>query len=254
MKYIVIVVSILFFQGCSNKVIVPIETSYINTYIDRAIDGDTVKLRDVLVFKQGNEIKYATTVKYIGIKAPERYERYYRSAKELNSKMLRKKKVRLEFDEKLFDTKNRIFAYVFVEENSRDIFVNAEMLKRGYAETKVEPPNIKYIELFAELEKEAKDNKRGKWQYIYEQPFKKIKIQKFEPRITYEPGPIYTNEQPSKEYKFVSSKLSKIFHTLSCPIAKNIKEENKIYYSTTEEAISAGKKPCKKCNPERHEE
>ncbi len=105
MKHITITILILFIQGCSNKVIIPLETNHINTRIDRVIDGDTVKLRDVLVFRQGDEVRYATTVKYIGIKAPERYERYYKSAKELNSKMLRKKKVRLEFDEKLFDIK-----------------------------------------------------------------------------------------------------------------------------------------------------
>ncbi len=37
------------------------------------------------------------------------------------------------------------------------------------------------MELFAELEKEAKDNRYGKWQYIYEQPAKSIKTQEFEP-------------------------------------------------------------------------
>lgn len=253
MRHSIITILIFFIQGCSNKVIVPLEASSINVRIDRVIDGDTVKLRDVLIIKQGDEVRYATTVKYIGIKAPERYERYYKSAKELNSKILRRKKARLEFDEKIFDTKDRIFAYVFVEENSKEIFVNAEMLRRGYAETKVEPPNIKYIELFAELEKEAKVNKRGKWQYVYEKPPKTIKAQEFEPLMFYKPEPVISEEQPSKEYKFVSSKSSKIFHSLSCPAVKKIKEENRIYYSSIEEAISAGKKPCKICNPERDE-
>ncbi len=128
------------------------------------------------------------------------------------------------------------------------------MLKRGYAETKVEPPNIKYIELFAELEKEAKDNGRGKWQYIYEQPPKNIKIQEFEPHILYKPEPAFPDEQPIRGYKFISSRSSEIFHTLSCPYAKKITEENRIYYSSVKEAISEGKKPCKKCNPQRDEE
>lgn len=51
------------------------------------------------------------------------------------------------------------------------------------------------------------------------------------------------------EYKYVASKNSKVFHKPECSSAKRIIQENLIGYSTREEAINAGKKPCKQCNP-----
>ncbi|MDD5328103.1 MAG: Ada metal-binding domain-containing protein [Phycisphaerae bacterium] len=51
------------------------------------------------------------------------------------------------------------------------------------------------------------------------------------------------------EYKYVASKNSKVFHKLDCGSAKAIKPENLVGYSSRAEAIKAGKRPCKKCNP-----
>jgi hypothetical protein len=51
------------------------------------------------------------------------------------------------------------------------------------------------------------------------------------------------------EYKYVASKNSKVFHKPDCIWVKRIKPENLVNYSSREEAINAGKKPCKQCNP-----
>lgn len=51
------------------------------------------------------------------------------------------------------------------------------------------------------------------------------------------------------EYKYVASKNSKVFHKPHCPSAKRIKPENLIGYSSRDEAINAGKRPCKWCKP-----
>jgi hypothetical protein len=56
-------------------------------------------------------------------------------------------------------------------------------------------------------------------------------------------------ESTPAEYKYVASKNSKVFHKPDCSSAKRIIQENLIGYSTREEAINAGKKPCKQCNP-----
>jgi len=53
---------------------------------------------------------------------------------------------------------------------------------------------------------------------------------------------------PAK-YKYVASKNSKVFHGPDCSSAKRIKPENIVGYSSRDEAISAGKRPCKRCNP-----
>jgi hypothetical protein len=56
-------------------------------------------------------------------------------------------------------------------------------------------------------------------------------------------------ESRPAEYKFVASKNSKVFHKAGCTSAGRIKPENLVGYSTRDEAIEAGKKPCKQCNP-----
>jgi hypothetical protein len=51
------------------------------------------------------------------------------------------------------------------------------------------------------------------------------------------------------EYSFVASKNSNIFHKPDCRWAGNISQGNLIKYKSREEAIKAGKRPCKTCNP-----
>ena len=51
------------------------------------------------------------------------------------------------------------------------------------------------------------------------------------------------------EYKYIASKNSQVFHTLNCRSAKRISADNLVGYNTREEAINAGKRPCKLCTP-----
>jgi len=51
------------------------------------------------------------------------------------------------------------------------------------------------------------------------------------------------------EYKYVASKNSKIFHKPECRWAKRIKPENLVGYNSKDEALKAGKRPCKLCKP-----
>lgn len=50
-------------------------------------------------------------------------------------------------------------------------------------------------------------------------------------------------------YKYVASKNSKVFHYVWCEYAQKIKPENRIYFSTREEALASGRRPCKVCKP-----
>jgi len=65
------------------------------------------------------------------------------------------------------------------------------------------------------------------------------------------PAPIATKDASgeAEQGKFVSSKNSQIFHKIDCSSAKRIKSENKILYDNRQQAIDAGKRPCKKCEP-----
>jgi len=51
------------------------------------------------------------------------------------------------------------------------------------------------------------------------------------------------------EHKYVASKSSSIFHKPECRWAKNISKGNLVSYTSRDEAIKAGKRPCKTCNP-----
>jgi hypothetical protein len=56
-------------------------------------------------------------------------------------------------------------------------------------------------------------------------------------------------ESTPAEYKYVASKTGKAFHKPDCLWVKRIKPENLVSYSSRDEAINAGKRPCKQCNP-----
>jgi len=66
-----------------------------------------------------------------------------------------------------------------------------------------------------------------------------------------------TQKEPAKqlarptvaEYKYVASKNSKVFHKPDCSSAKRISAKNLVGYNSREEAIEAGKRPCKMCKP-----
>ncbi|MBL7153947.1 MAG: hypothetical protein ISS79_09535 [Phycisphaerae bacterium] len=66
-------------------------------------------------------------------------------------------------------------------------------------------------------------------------------------------GPNNAASQPpdsqQAEYKYVASKNSTVFHLPGCSSAKRIAAKNRVGYKSRNEAINAGKRPCKLCKP-----
>ncbi len=61
---------------------------------------------------------------------------------------------------------------------------------------------------------------------------------------------VQTTAKPeTTEYKYVASKNSKVFHKAECEWAKKVKPENLTGHSSRDEAVRAGKRPCKLCKP-----
>ena len=122
--------------------------------VQRAVDGDTVVLTN------------GERVRYIGVDTPELHhprkpvQWYAREAMEFNRKLVEDQKVRLEFDVERRDRYGRLLAYVFLEDGR---FVNAELLKEGYAQLLTIPPNVRYVDLFVGLQRQARESKRGLW-------------------------------------------------------------------------------------------
>ncbi len=80
--------------------------------------------------------------------------RSYRFIKE----MLEGKNVRLEFDTQSKDDDFFTLAYAYLEDGT---FVNAEILRQGYASLKILPPNTKYADQLREAYREAREEKKG---------------------------------------------------------------------------------------------
>jgi micrococcal nuclease len=122
----------------------------------RVVDGDTIEA-DV----DGKE----EDVRYIGVDTPESVkpdtpvECYALKASHFNEDLVDGRTVRLEYDAEQRDVYGRLLAYVYLD----DTFVNAELVKHGYATTLTIPPNTRFADLFARLEREASDDERGLW-------------------------------------------------------------------------------------------
>lgn len=58
------------------------------------------------------------------------------------------------------DKYGRLLAYVYLPDGT---FVNAELVKLGYAQVATYPPNAKHQELFLKLQREAQRENRGLW-------------------------------------------------------------------------------------------
>ncbi len=142
---------------------------YTNILVKRAVDGDT------LVLENGERVRL------IGIDTPEMHEsdkldrdsqrsgENKRTIQELGKRsylftrdLVEGKRVSLEFDVERHDRYGRLLAYVFLKDKQQT-FVNAEIVKAGYASLMTFPPNVKYADLFLKLYQEARANKRGLW-------------------------------------------------------------------------------------------
>ncbi|MBL7072832.1 MAG: thermonuclease family protein [Candidatus Omnitrophica bacterium] len=127
-------------------------------FVRRVIDGDTIQLQN------------GQFVRYIGIDSPETRKRarggwiyspepYSLDAKKLNSELVGRGQVELEFDEEKYDKYGRWLAYVYADNK----MVNEEILRAGRARILIIPPNTKYLRRLKIAEIEAKENNRGIW-------------------------------------------------------------------------------------------
>jgi micrococcal nuclease len=77
----------------------------------------------------------------------------------VNRTLVERRTVRLETDVQSRDRYGRLLAYVWVG----DVMVNAELLRRGYAQVMTVPPNVRHQELFVKLQRDARESERGLW-------------------------------------------------------------------------------------------
>jgi micrococcal nuclease len=126
--------------------------------VTRVVDGDTIH-----VDLAGTD----ETVRYIGMDTPESVKPgtpvqcFAKKASAANARLVRGEDVRLRFDVERRDRYGRLLAYVY---RARDgAFVNAELVRDGYARTLTIPPNVRYADRFATLQRTAREAHRGLW-------------------------------------------------------------------------------------------
>ena len=118
--------------------------------VTSVIDGDTIE-----VVLAGQTYR----VRYIGIECAEPGLYGAEQATQQNRQLGEGKTVRLEKDISETDQYGRLLRYVYVGE----IFVNAELVRRGVATAWTYPPDVAYSDLFVQLEREAREGGRGLW-------------------------------------------------------------------------------------------
>jgi micrococcal nuclease len=111
--------------------------------VQRVIDGDTVAVQGI------------GTVRLIGVDAPETSQESGAFLRGLTIN----KVVRLEYDGQKTDSYGRTLAYLHLAGGT---FVNAEIVKQGYAHAYTEFP-FRYLEQFRAYEREAQAAARGLW-------------------------------------------------------------------------------------------
>jgi micrococcal nuclease len=116
----------------------------------RVIDGDTIEV-DI-----GG---IAFEVRYIGIDCPEADDPLGPDATEANRQLVEYKTVQLVIDTSEMDDFGRLLRYVYVG----DLFVNAELVRLGYARAVSYPPDVAYDGLFVEMESQARQAGVGLW-------------------------------------------------------------------------------------------
>ncbi len=172
-------------------------------------DGDTIILQD------------GRRVRYIGINTPEiahadtPAEPNAYAAKRFNRKLILNKRIRLVFDAEQFDRYGRTLAYVFLSDST---FVNAELIRHGYAFFVPRKPNEKYDQIFLKTQRGAMTAGEGMWQ----------------------------NWSEKKEH-YIGNRRSKRFHRMTCPYGKKTGQKNRLIFHSRWDAFWGGYSPGKKC-------
>jgi micrococcal nuclease len=123
------------------------------TTVVRVVDGDTI------------EVAGGERVRLIGIDTPEVYggaECYGEQASAYTKQLLPAgTPVRLVHDVERLDRYGRTLAYVYRMVDGE--FINASLVRNGYAQVATYPPNVAHVEEFLELQRQARQAGAGLW-------------------------------------------------------------------------------------------
>lgn len=131
----------------------------LGTYkVVRVVDGDTF-----IINYNGKEER----VRLIGVDTPEsvhpneeKNTAFGKKVSSFSKEKLTNKEVQIEFDVSQRDKYGRLLCYVYVDNQ----MYNKLLLQEGLARVATYPPNVKYVDDFTKIQKQARENKKGMWQ------------------------------------------------------------------------------------------
>ena len=127
--------------------------------VPRVVDGDTV------IAQLGSGA--TERVRLIGIDTPESVKPgtpvqcFALKASAYTKHLLTGRRVRLVLDAEPRDRYGRLLAYVYREPDG--LFVNADLVRRGFAQTLTIPPNVRFADRFSALARQAREAGKGLW-------------------------------------------------------------------------------------------
>jgi len=126
--------------------------------VTRVVDGDTIHAR-----VRGRD----ETIRYIGMDTPEtvkpntRVQCFGKTASAANRRLVDGQRVRLRLDAEPRDRYGRLLAYVYRRRDG--LFVNAALVRDGFATILPIEPNVSHAGDLRALERRARARRRGLW-------------------------------------------------------------------------------------------
>ena len=135
----------------------------LTAYVLDVYDGDTftVELADGTVEK----------VRLIGIDTPELHDNVHGAsnpvfgpaARDYLADLITGSHVTLVLGVKERDRYGRLLAYAYLDAPNGRIFINAELVRAGYAVVYTVPPDVELADVLLDAEREAREASRGLW-------------------------------------------------------------------------------------------
>jgi len=200
----------------------------------RVVDGDTV-----VITYQGKLEK----VRMLCVNTPESVHPDKKQnipigevASNYTKKRLAGRYVDLEFEGPLRGNYNRLLSYLILD---GDNFNLEHYTKYGLSK--------KYDQDFRDAERYARNHKLHIWgDPILAQKYLRLKSKWGQSRSKASSSTLIVQK---KEWSYVASRKSKIFHRADAKCVKTISPHNLIGFKSREEAIASGRRPCKECRP-----
>ncbi len=148
------------------------EAKFQNVLVTQAMEGDTLRLEngecirligvDTPENQMGGKLVFDSKVTLIQIDV---LQTMAKEALRFTKQLVDGKMARIEFDEKKRDQYGMLLGYVFIKEKDKgkEIFVNAEIIKKGYSANVHTGPNNRYSQLLHDMYLEGDKNPPGIW-------------------------------------------------------------------------------------------